>query len=390
MKYFNYMICIPFVIIILYSLMVNWISNIEGFTYYVLGSTVTSTEHPNKTGTITVIPTNSYGKIGIKYPDEATVYVERSSITVKTVPNTTTNERPSWLSESTPETTTTGATTYTYSTLDGTTYAIYNTTISAIDDIPTPGSGFTDETYTYGSISTGSTTYTGSTSYQYTTLETELIPTVRGSDYVSTGSGYSGSTAGTTAYDSLRGTTGSTYSTTTSILLPENDILADYTSPTIQSYIRQDPLGYTSDSATLNKIFQMLSSMATDNHCSTSAFGCCSDSTLAKTDLIGSNCSAALNEDIKTYIDTKLAEKSYTFTPTTSSLLQTALPPTSPNDLASQKSYTNTVFLAAPRGNVSGSCPDPSFGGNITPTYSNVNSAYLPTPLLADFSGFGR
>ena len=152
-------------------------------------------------------------------------------------------------------------------------------------------------------------------------------------------------------------------------------------------------MGYTADSATINKIYQILSSMITKNHCETSAFGCCKDRITAKSDMLGSNCSEAvvvgLNDDVKKYIDNKLSEQSFTFTPETSSLLQTTLPPSKENNLFTQKSYTNTIFLTPPRGNAA-SCPEPSFNSKITPSYSNINSAQLPTPVLADFSSFGR
>jgi|LauGreDrversion4_2_1035121.scaffolds.fasta_scaffold02425_16 hypothetical protein len=419
MKYFNYMICIPFVIIILYSLFVNWLSTKEGYgsydnyysdvndiytynddeegtsttttrVYYSIGDTVTSTEHPGKTGTITSVPTNSYDDIGIKYSNEPVVYVARSSITIVTSSTGSTVNRPSWLSSSAIESTT-GATSYTYTTLDGTKYTDYNTSISSEDDIPTPGSGFADEKYIYGNITYEPTASAGGTAYTYSTLETDLKPTTKAADYDdSTYTSYSGSTAGTSAYDSLRGTTGSTYSLNTTILIPENDILGDYTSPSMQTYVAQDSMGYTTDSSTLNKILQMLSSMATDNHCKSSAFGCCSDKVTARTDLAGTNCSAALNEEIKTYIDSKLAEKSYSFTETKSDLLQTKLPPTIPNNLSTQKSYTNTIFLSGPRGGAASSCPEPAFDSKTTPTYSDIKSGYLPTPLVADFSSFGR
>ena len=419
MKYFNYMICIPFVIIIFYSLFINWMSTKEGYstyadlysntndiytynddeegvsttttrTYYSVGDTVTSTEHPGKTGTITSVPTNSYDKIGIKYSTDPVVYVARSSITIVTSSTGSTNNRPSWLTSSATESTTI-PTTYTYTTLDGTTFTNYNTSISSEDDIPTPGSGFSDEKYVYGSITYGTDSSTEGTAYTYSMLETDLKPTTKAAEYDdSTYTAYSGSTAGTSAYESLRGTTGSTYSLSTTILIPENDILGDYTSPSMQTYVAQDSMGYTTDSSTLNKILQMLSSMATDNHCKSSAFGCCSDKVTARTDLAGTNCSAALNDEIKTYIDSKLAEKSYSFTETKSNLLQTALPPTVPDNLSTQKSYTNTIFLSGPRGGASSSCPEPAFDSNTTPTYSDIKSGYLPTPLLADFSSFGR
>jgi hypothetical protein len=170
------------------------------------------------------------------------------------------------------------------------------------------------------------------------------------------------------------------------ILIPENDILGDYTSPPVQIYSKQDPMGYTADSATINKIYQLLNGMITKNHCETSAHGCCKDKLTAKSDRAGSNCSEAivvgLTDDVKKYIDTSISEKTYSFTPSTSTLLQTKLPSTR-SESSVQNSYTNTVFLAQPKGfDPPPSCPQSSFNSRITPTYSHVDSEVLPLPSL--------
>jgi hypothetical protein len=169
-------------------------------------------------------------------------------------------------------------------------------------------------------------------------------------------------------------------------LIPENDILGDYTSPPVQTYSKQDPMGYTADSATMNKIYQLLNSMVTKNHCETSAHGCCKDKITAKSDRAGSNCSEAivvgLTDDVKNYIDTSISEKTYSFTPSTSTLLQTKLPSTR-SESSVQNSYTNTVFLAQPKGfDPPAACPQSSFDSRVTPTYSHVDSDVLPLPSL--------
>lgn len=352
-------------------------------TYFSLGSSATSTTYPGKTGTITKIPPNNTDNIEITYPNESPVSVARNTVTVVTVSGTD-QKLPSWLTSQPEDSSGNTVTTYDYAPYAGVTY---NTTIGS-DDIPTPGSRFSDETVKYdGKITYGNYNWANNSS------------TIVGSDYISsgstgsTGSGSTGNTsAGSTGY--IGATTGNTsYELDSSILLKDNDILADYTSPTTQSYIAQDPMGYTADSATINKIYQILNSMITKNHCETSAFGCCKDRITAKSDMLGSNCSEAvvvgLNDDVKKYIDNKLSEQSFSFKPENSSLLQTTLPPPKENNLFTQKSYTNTIFLAPPRGNAA-SCPEPSFDSKITPSYSNVNSAQLPLPVLADFSSFGR
>lgn len=54
------------------------------------------------------------------------------------------------------------------------------------------------------------------------------------------------------------------------------------------------------------------------------------------------------------------------------------------NVLPTQTSYTNTVFLTGPRGNLIGNGPDPSFECKK----GNCQQNSLPMPLLADFSSF--
>jgi len=182
-----------------------------------------------------------------------------------------------------------------------------------------------------------------------------------------------------------------------SVLLGENSILADYTSPPDSAKsidAKVDTKEPVADSDTLNKIYQLLNSLIERNHCTVSTYGCCKDNITAKKDVPGSNCSetraVGLSDDVKKYIDTAVSEKTFTFPPSSSSLLQTTIesPPT--NQLSTQASYTNTVFLAPPHGNYMypGKCPNPA--DCKAPTYSNVNSDKLPLPLVSDFSKFGN
>jgi hypothetical protein len=54
------------------------------------------------------------------------------------------------------------------------------------------------------------------------------------------------------------------------------------------------------------------------------------------------------------------------------------------NVLPAQTSYTNTVFLTGPQGNLISNGPDPSFECKK----GNCQQNSLPMPLLADFSSF--
>ena len=209
----------------------------------------------------------------------------------------------------------------------------------------------------------------------------------------SVSSGLSGSGSSSSGSSgSIRGTDGAIDD---SITLGENSILADYTSPpdsaTSVNVDTQEPVA---DADTLNKIYQLLNSLIERNHCTVSTYGCCKDNITSKKDVPGSNCSetraVGLSDDVKKYIDSAVSEKTFTFTPNNSSLLQTTLPSPPTNQLSTQASYTNTVFLAPPHGNYMypGKCPNPA--DCKTPTYSNVNSDKLPLPLVSDFSQFGK
>jgi uncharacterized membrane protein YgcG len=210
----------------------------------------------------------------------------------------------------------------------------------------------------------------------------------------SSGSSGSGSSGSSGSSESSRGTYASIDD---SVILGENSILADYTSPPDSATsvdANVDTKAPVADADTLNKIYQLLNSLIERNHCTVSTYGCCKDNITAKKDVPGSNCSEStsvgLSDDVKKYIDTAVSEKTFTFTPNNSSLLQTSLPSPPTNQLSTQASYTNTVFLAPPHGNYMypGRCPNPADCN--TPTYSNVNSDKLPLPLVADFSQFGK
>ena len=220
-----------------------------------------------------------------------------------------------------------------------------------------------------------------------------------GSSGSSASSGSSGSSASSgSSKDKLSGSTrGIDGAIDDSVTLGENSILADYTSPPDSATsvdANVDTKAPVADADTLNKIYQLLNSLIQRNHCTVSTYGCCKDNITAKKDVPGSNCSEAtsvgLTDDVKKYIDTAVSEKTFTFTPNNSSLLQSSLPSPPTNQLSTQASYTNTVFLAPPQGNYMypGKCPNPA--DCKTPTYSNVNSNKLPLPLVADFSQFGK
>ena len=165
--------------------------------------------------------------------------------------------------------------------------------------------------------------------------------------------------------------------------LSSNDIYSDYTSPPVPTKV--DVVDVDSDA--LNKIYQVLNSLIDRNHCTTSTYGCCKDNITSKQDVPGSNCSEAttvgLTNDVKKYIDAAVSEKTFTFPPSNSSLLNSSVPVYDRNSLA-QSSYTNTVFLSPPLGTYTppGNCPAPS--STDAPTYSNINSSVLPSPAYTE------
>lgn len=407
MRKLTYYLCILFVGIILVSITS---STLEGYTSYAdkykamdasavvqdtlnksstkesnrteievlsVGATIMSSEYPFKMGKVTRIPPNSYSDVEVTYPRELTPRsVKRDTITVISDPTKVMEQTPYWM--------TTSKDPYKYDPFNLSKYK----TISSKDDIYTPNSQFKDERYTYDL--SGNSRYTGRpTAY------------VSNSSWLKEDELYSvWKPEKKNIVSNIKSKIGQwfnpnkpTNSLDKSTLIAENDVLADYTSPPILKNSKQDPMGYTADSSTLNKINQTLNSLVMKNHCDTSAFGCCKDKLTAKRDMVGSNCSEAivvgLSDDVKKYIDTSISEKTFSFTPSTSALLQSSLPPTDSNT-AAQKSYTNTVFLTPPKGvpPPPGSCPQSSFDSKITPTYSNVESTALPLPLLSDFSQF--
>lgn len=402
MRKSTYYLCILFLIIILGSITS---STVEGYTSYAdkykqmdaaytvqdnlnnsskkessrteletlsIGATIMSSDYPFKMGTVTRIPPNSYGDIEVTYPRELTPRsVKRDTITIISDPTKVREQTPYWMTTSKDK-------------YDP--FSFIKKTISSKDDIRTPNSQFRDERYTYdlsGNIKYKELPrgYTANTSL-LTDEELYKLWNPEKKNVVS----------------NVKSKISSWFSSPGSVvdkktLIPENNVLADYTSPPVLKNAKSDPLGYTPDSATLNKINQTLNSLVMKNHCDTSAFGCCKDKFTAKTDQRGTNCSEAivvgLTDDVKHYIDTSISEKTFSFTPSTSALLQTSLPSTHSSS-AVQNSYTNTVFLAAPKGvpPPPGSCPQSSFDSKITPTYSNVESSALPLPILSDFSQF--
>ncbi len=208
-----------------------------------------------------------------------------------------------------------------------------------------------------------------------------------------------------------------------------------------------DTKGYTDNSDTLNKIFQILYVLVSRNDCSQGIYGCCSDKVTAKTDYQGSNCPSklSLSDEVKQYIDMSITKNAGALIPPQDSSIsnleiisktkkndnktvekininsQTNLPPnfassfektnSSPqstnareepisssaslfqpvsfydtNVLPAQASYTSTVYLAGPNGNTIGNNgPDPSFECKK----GNCKQNNLPMPVLTDFSRFG-
>jgi len=372
MRYLNY--CILFLVIILYCITpifegytsyADIYKNTRGFysaqdkanepptkeniKYFSIGAIVSSTEYPFKRGTITDIPSNSYDNIDVTYPGEATAKsVKRSSITVLSDPTQTTSSR--WK----------GSHDY----VDAHSYT-YDP--NHVYDL----SGNSRHSWNSKRPSGKSSTSSLLTEDELYTVWEPKKPGIVSKVKSKVGSWFN-SKKPSPSMDKTA-------------LIPENDILGDYTSPPVQSS-KQDPLGYTADSATINKIYQLLNGMVTKNHCETSAFGCCKDKFTPKSDHAGSNCSEAivvgLTDDVKKYIDTTVSEKTYSFTPSTSTLLQTKLPSTR-SESAVQNSYTNTVFLAQPKGfDPPPACPQSSFDSRVTPTYSQVDSEVLPLPSL--------
>lgn len=389
MRYLHY--CILFLVIILYSITQ---SVLEGYSSYAdrykevqgrytaqdtvngtkddvkeimslsVGSTVSSTEYPFKMGTVTSIPPNSYDDIEITYPGELVAKsVKRSSITLLSDPTRTKEKTPLWLKWD--EDDYVGTRTYDYD--------------------PNNLSKPKESKYIYD-LSGNKRYYRrpSANSANSSLLTEEDLYTVWDND---------AKDKNPNAISKVKSKIGSWFtskkpspSMDKTVLIPENDILGDYTSPPVQVYSKQDPMGYTADSATINKIYQLLNGMVTKNHCETSAHGCCKDKLTAKSDRAGSNCSEAivvgLTDDVKKYIDTSISEKTYSFTPSTSTLLQTKLPSTR-SESSVQNSYTNTVFLAQPKGfDPPAACPQSSFDSRITPTYSHVDSEVLPLPSL--------
>ncbi len=211
-----------------------------------------------------------------------------------------------------------------------------------------------------------------------------------------------------------------------------------------------DTKDYTPNSDTLNKIFQTLYVLVSRNDCSQGIYGCCPDNKTAKSDLQGSNCTTGSNfndvkltDEVKKYIDFSISKNADKLTPpqntsisnvevvtkkkkddkkvtktvnyqqlslppdfslssaptnsipqgtfdqnlpisSTTNILQ-ALPET--NVLPAQSSYTNTVFLAGPQGDIIGNSPEPSF--ECKKGKGNYKNNNLPMPILADFSSFG-
>jgi hypothetical protein len=409
MRYLHY--CILFLVIILYSITQ---SVLEGYGSYAdrykdiqgqysaqdivnvpkvdtrdysmsVGSTVSSTEYPFKMGTVTRIPTNSYDNIEITYPGELTPKsVKRSSITLLSDPTQTAEERPLWLKSDDHVDTRS----YTYNPNNLSKYK----TISPKDDIYTPNSRFKDERYRYKESNNYIYDLSGNKRYYRRPSAYKADSSLLKEEDLYTIWDNESKDKKPNVVSNVKSKIGSWFSTKKpspsmdkTVLIPENDILGDYTSPPVQTYSK-DPMGYTADSATINKIYQLLNSMVTKNHCETSAHGCCKDKLTAKSDRAGSNCSEAivvgLTDDVKKYIDTSISEKTYSFTPSTSALLQTKLPSTR-SESSVQNSYTNTVFLAQPKGfDPPAACPQSSFDSRITPTYSHVDSEVLPLPSL--------
>jgi hypothetical protein len=201
------------------------------------------------------------------------------------------------------------------------------------------------------------------------------------------------------------------------------------------------------NSSILNKIYQQLYVLASRNDCSMGVYGCCSDRMTKKVDFQGSNCTneVGLSDEVKKYIEVTVTKSASQLTPPPGSSIANAeavpaqtAPPTAPNDnmmalgrqtsavppafsmsssptdsspqnpasqaqpiaastaavnptafastnvLPAQTSYTNTVFLTGPQGNLIGNGPDPSFECKK----GNCQQNSLPMPLLADFSSF--